>query len=621
MTIILPLIGTFDGISKTSFFCVMRLFFILSSFALPFISISCQSGDRYENSAMTSMTLLTTLSDTLNNPSLFETAFLDSVMVMLNTIEVPDEQLPQLSGAYRDLGWRNVDQNRFGIALIAFDKAVTTAQTPEAWGELIESHLAIGSLFSRFDNYDHAQEHIMQAIQLAEKSTDLGLFLRTVHEMAKNEFQFKNFKGAEKYARLGIAQAKDSQSKEVLNLSNVLGLSLLQQGRVEEAKSAFEQAISIDSNLHQGKHGFLYGNLASCYAKEGKPDEAIQYLDTDLKLSLKDGAFHSAYGAALTLSETYFSENRPMDALNAFQIADSIRLVHQLKDQSTNSSLLLVNILRALNKKDKQLDALEKYTIRQEKWIAIKNKANKEQIAALISLNNAIRTIEMLEENQIRTRRFNILLIISITTLVFAFSLIFIISKKRAAETKRLSELTLESQNQQLQLLKAEQDLKEKRIKLQEIASLQREQELVLLRSRNEHQALAKEYYNDLKKKLLQSLFAILEEKSQTVEGLKKKIEMALIELNLLETKPFFQTISQSDDGADFIEKLAKMYPELSSEELKLSAYLRLNMSTKEIAQLKSITIAGVNKSRNRLRRKFGLLPDQNLNDFLMQIN
>lgn len=621
MTIILPLIGTFDGISKTSFFCVMRLFFILSSFALPFISISCQSGDRYENSAMTSMTLLTTLSDTLNNPSLFETAFLDSVMVMLNTIEVPDEQLPQLSGAYRDLGWRNVDQNRFGIALIAFDKAVTTAQTPEAWGELIESHLAIGSLFSRFDNYDHAQEHIMQAIQLAEKSTDLGLFLRTVHEMAKNEFQFKNFKGAEKYARLGIAQAKESESNEMLNLSNVLGLSLLQQGRVEEAKSAFEQAIRIDSNLHQGKHGFLYGNLASCYAKEGKPYEAIQYLHTDLKLSLKDGAFHSAYGAALTLSETYFSENRPMDALNAFQIADSIRLVHQLKDQSTNSSLLLVNILRALNKKDKQLDALEKYTIRQEKWIAIKNKANKEQIAALISLNNAIRTIEMLEENQIRTRRFNILLIISITTLVLAFVLIFIISKKRAAETKRLSELTLESQNQQLQLLKAEQDLKEKRIKLQEIVSLQREQELGLLRSRNEHQALAKEYYNDLKKKLLQSLFAILEEKSQTVEGLKKKIEMALIELNLLETKPFFQTISQSDEGADFIEKLAKMYPELSSEELKLSAYLRLNMSTKEIAQLKSITIAGVNKSRNRLRRKFGLLPDQNLNDFLMQIN
>jgi ligand-binding sensor domain-containing protein/DNA-binding CsgD family transcriptional regulator len=67
----------------------------------------------------------------------------------------------------------------------------------------------------------------------------------------------------------------------------------------------------------------------------------------------------------------------------------------------------------------------------------------------------------------------------------------------------------------------------------------------------------------------------------------------------------------------DFFNTLKTIYPGLTPNELKLCAYLRMNLSTKEIAQLLNITAKGVEVARYRLRRKLQLQPDVNLADFL----
>lgn len=69
-----------------------------------------------------------------------------------------------------------------------------------------------------------------------------------------------------------------------------------------------------------------------------------------------------------------------------------------------------------------------------------------------------------------------------------------------------------------------------------------------------------------------------------------------------------------------FIRKLKDGYPFISSQELKLCAYLRMNMRTKEIANLLSITPRGVEMSRYRLRKKLKLGKSENLVDFMMRI-
>nr|WP_242692180.1 triple tyrosine motif-containing protein [Aridibaculum aurantiacum] len=70
---------------------------------------------------------------------------------------------------------------------------------------------------------------------------------------------------------------------------------------------------------------------------------------------------------------------------------------------------------------------------------------------------------------------------------------------------------------------------------------------------------------------------------------------------------------------SDFLVTLKKRYPLLSNNEMKLCAYLRMNLSTKEIAQMMNISVRGVEISRYRLRKKLEIAKDVSLFDFLIQ--
>ena len=70
----------------------------------------------------------------------------------------------------------------------------------------------------------------------------------------------------------------------------------------------------------------------------------------------------------------------------------------------------------------------------------------------------------------------------------------------------------------------------------------------------------------------------------------------------------------------DFLIKLSEKYPTLKAHELKLCAYLRMNLTSKEIAQLMSISVRGVEISRYRLRKKLNIPTETNLFQFLFEI-
>ena len=68
----------------------------------------------------------------------------------------------------------------------------------------------------------------------------------------------------------------------------------------------------------------------------------------------------------------------------------------------------------------------------------------------------------------------------------------------------------------------------------------------------------------------------------------------------------------------DFLVVLKNRHPNLTANELKLCAYVRMNLSSKEIAQLMNISIRGVEIGRYRLRKKLGLPTEMNLFEFLL---
>ncbi|GGI22343.1 triple tyrosine motif-containing protein [Pedobacter mendelii] len=73
--------------------------------------------------------------------------------------------------------------------------------------------------------------------------------------------------------------------------------------------------------------------------------------------------------------------------------------------------------------------------------------------------------------------------------------------------------------------------------------------------------------------------------------------------------------------NTEFFNKLKDLYPDLSQNDLKFCAYLCMNLSSKEMAQLMNITIKAVEVGRYRLRKKLQLKPEINLYEFLVDIS
>ncbi len=71
---------------------------------------------------------------------------------------------------------------------------------------------------------------------------------------------------------------------------------------------------------------------------------------------------------------------------------------------------------------------------------------------------------------------------------------------------------------------------------------------------------------------------------------------------------------------SDLLVALKTKHPNLSPSELKLCAYLRMNLTSKEVAQLLNISVRGVEISRYRLRKKLQIPTETNLFDYLISI-
>ena len=68
----------------------------------------------------------------------------------------------------------------------------------------------------------------------------------------------------------------------------------------------------------------------------------------------------------------------------------------------------------------------------------------------------------------------------------------------------------------------------------------------------------------------------------------------------------------------NFFRNLRERYPLLTTTDLKFCALLRLNMTTKEMAQFTGLTVRGVEGARHRLRKKLNLAEGANITEFLI---
>ena len=172
---------------------------------------------------------------------------------------------------------------------------------------------------------------------------------------------------------------------------------------------------------------------------------------------------------------------------------------------------------------------------------------------------------------------------------------------------------------QHLELIKQNQ-------KQLEMSRVHNEQEVIRLRNEKLNQEIESK-----NRELAISTMSIVK-RNEVLRKVKKELKrnnnlsandtvFKLIDKNLENTKDwnvFIDAFNSADK--DFLKRAKALYPELTHNDLKFCAYLRLNLTSKEIAPLLSISVKSVEVRRYRLRKKMKLTHKMNLIDHILGI-
>ncbi len=182
------------------------------------------------------------------------------------------------------------------------------------------------------------------------------------------------------------------------------------------------------------------------------------------------------------------------------------------------------------------------------------------------------------------------------------------------------------------ELLKHEKQMHEKQMQFKH-QSVMAEKEIIKLRNDklqadmiHRNKELANQTNNLIQKnqfllKVNQELSRLSKETSDgaaktKLAVIKRKIER---EIDNKEQNKIFETYFD-EVHKDFFDRLKHIYPQLSPKELRLCAFIKMNISTKEIASLLNISDRGAEIGRYRLRKKLELPRESNLSVFLSGI-
>lgn len=119
---------------------------------------------------------------------------------------------------------------------------------------------------------------------------------------------------------------------------------------------------------------------------------------------------------------------------------------------------------------------------------------------------------------------------------------------------------------------------------------------------------------------MIESIQEILDNETD-INKLKSEIKKAIKSnsLNKHEWETFEENLNQIHN--QFSINLSKKYPNLTSKDIKLCIYLKMNLSSKEIAPMMNISFRSIEIQRYRLRKKMNLAKEENLSKFLLSFN
>lgn len=119
---------------------------------------------------------------------------------------------------------------------------------------------------------------------------------------------------------------------------------------------------------------------------------------------------------------------------------------------------------------------------------------------------------------------------------------------------------------------------------------------------------------NEMCNKMEEAVQVVDPVKFRTIKGRIKQLSNTINNNTWEQFQLYFKNVYPN-----FIDMLLKDFPKLTNEEIKLCYFLRMNMSSKEIAAFTNKEIHSIDIARYRLRKKLGVDREVKFNEFFSQ--
>jgi tetratricopeptide (TPR) repeat protein len=491
----------------------------------------------------------------------------------------------------------------FKKALSFVDKARVYAESEDMPEWTVKVWNQYGSVYFKIGLIDPASEFFLKSSELLDtfenkNLTDLlsaKIGLGAVHlflgDFDKSQEYFTNSLNL-----LDSAQSLDFQSYS--SIYNNLGIIYREQGDFVQAYITLEKGIKIlESNPSlNGNLPLLYNNLGEVYLRMKNYEDAMKYFQQSLDFPKRK---NDLFGIALTYKNIGILYEKKGDknlAVSFFRKAyDLAKSMDALIIQEVSSSEL-ASLYKELGKSDSSLYFLE---LKQGLLEKINQQNAKQQLLAKeIESKYKIKQEELSQKSASREITYFIFLTVLV---VISFSVSYYFLRLR----KKYSKITLEAIESQLQMEKTALDKKLLQAQVEE-KDKQIITNLVYAVKRNQ-------LITEAVEKLVAHRKNSTKEGQEVIRGVIHNLKASQEDKIFEEFEMAFLNLHQ-----DFFKNLLAEFPQLSLNEKRLCAFIRLNLGTKEIASITGQTIPTLNMAKVRLRKRLGLThTDQDLHGFL----
>ncbi len=464
-----------------------------------------------------------------------------------------------ITRCYMQIGREYLEKGNFDTSFLNYYTAELFA--PES---AYKEEAVINTIMTRFyllvKDFDSAFEHIDNAFKFAEKTNDSATIAKVynMRGIAYTNMEENELAEREFYRALSINERIGNMDGVVSNYNN---LALYKSQDTDHKIDLLFKAIEYNkSNNNNWSLGENYNNLGTQYLYKGDFRSALKYLMAARGYARKVGAQEL--------------------------LCDNYRYTYWTYDSLGNYNAAFENFEKMYELEQKIIT--ERFLVEQELGNVIGNLELKTQEA-----------VNELEIQTLNTQRYYYMFFSAALLLIVCVGIMFIIIRRWHEKVQRKDQ----------EIRRQEQ---EKEIAQSSIEDIR--QEMVGL-----------SFYIRSKMNLLNKVKELLREiikggeQQDTRQGVKTVVSFITANQSKDEQIDLLNTKIDEVCGS-FTQKLKSLYPELTAGELQLAAFIRINMSSKEISLLTGTSEKSINMGRYRLRKHLALSTDVNLFEFLMKI-